>query len=191
MNYFEEGENILKSGRKRILLHSCCAPCSSSVLTYLMPLSDVTLFFYNPNVMPYSEYIKRLGEQKRLCGILNVSMTEGQYDIDDFLSFALNMKDVKEGGARCEKCFYMRLRETAKTAKEGNFDYFCTTLTVSPHKNAKIINEIGCAVAEEVGVPFLPSDFKKKDGYLRSIYLSKEYGLYRQEYCGCRLQEKI
>ena len=191
MNYFEEGEKILKSGKKRILLHSCCAPCSSSVLWYFMPLSYVTVFFYNPNVMPYSEYAKRLTEQRRLCSIMGVNLVEGDYDAERFLSFACDMKYIPEGGKRCEKCFYMRLKATAEMAQEGDYDYFCTTLTVSPHKNADKINEIGNAVEKETGISFLPSDFKKKDGYLRSIKLSKEYELYRQEYCGCRLQDKI
>lgn len=186
-NYYSQAEKILETSQgKKILLHSCCAPCSSSVLEFLMPKIDVTVFYYNPCIMPIEEYEHRLCEQRRLCSLLSVPLIEGEYDNDKYLAYACGLEDQPEGGARCERCFYLRLRETAKQAKSGGFDYFCTTLTVSPHKNADIINAIGGEVANEVGVQFLPSDFKKKNGYLRSIQLSKQYELYRQGYCGCR-----
>ncbi len=185
--YYEEAENILSgSGGKKLLLHSCCAPCSSSVLEYLTPKIDVSVYYYNPCIMPNEEYEHRLSEQRRLCTILNIPLIEGEYDNGEYLSFVHGLENAPEGGARCAKCFYMRLKSTAVRAKECGFDYFCTTLTVSPHKNADVINSIGKRISEEVGVEFLPSDFKKRNGYLRSIELSKQYGLYRQVYCGCR-----
>lgn len=187
--YYEQAEQLLSDVKnKKLFLHSCCAPCSSSVLEFLMPKIATTVFYYNPCIMPYGEYEHRLNEQKRLCDILGVPLTVGDYDNDEYLKVVKDLFSAPEGGARCELCFYMRLKETAIRAKKGGYDYFCTTLTVSPHKNADVINSIGNSVASEVGVEFLPSDFKKKNGYLRSIQLSKRYGLYRQEYCGCRLQ---
>lgn len=186
-NFYEQAEKILEGcGGKRLLLHSCCAPCSSSVLEFLMPKIKVTVYYYNPCIMPAEEYEHRLSEQRRLCGILNVPLIEGVYENDRYLSVIKGLEGAPEGGNRCEKCFYMRLKSTALAAKQGGYDYFCTTLTVSPHKNAELINTIGNEVSKEVGIEFLPSDFKKRNGYLRSIQLSKEYGLYRQVYCGCR-----
>lgn len=186
-NYYEEAEKILThSNGKRLLLHSCCAPCSSSVLEFLTPKIDVSVYYYNPCIMPSEEYRHRLSEQRRLCDILNVPLIEGKYDNDEYLSIVHGLENAPEGGDRCSECFYMRLKNTAIKAKEGGYDYFCTTLTVSPHKNAEIINSIGHKISEEVGIEFLPSDFKKRNGYLRSIVLSKQYGLYRQVYCGCR-----
>lgn len=187
VTYLEQAENLLQNtSGKKLLLHSCCGPCSTSVLEFLMPKISVTVFYYNPCIMPQEEYELRLSEQARLCEILDVELISGEYDNDRYLSLVKGLEDMPEGGNRCAKCFYMRLKETAITAKNGGYDYFCTTLTVSPHKNAKLINEIGEQIASEVGVPFLPSDFKKKNGYLRSIQLSKQYELYRQGYCGCR-----
>ena len=185
--YYEQAELLLQDAKgKRVYLHSCCAPCSSSVLEFLLPKIDVTVFYYNPCIMPRGEYEHRLSEQARLCDILNVPLDEGKYDNSEYLSLVKGQESAVEGGSRCELCFYLRLKETALMAKKGGYDYFCTTLTVSPHKNADIINRIGQQIADEVGVPFLPSDFKKRNGYLRSIELSKEYELYRQGYCGCR-----
>lgn len=151
-----------------------------------MPKIDVTVFYYNPCIMPSEEYEHRLSEQKRLCSILNVPLIVGEYDNESYKSVVCGLENAPEGGDRCKKCFYMRLRATAELAKKESIDYFCTTLTVSPHKNAELINAIGEEIAAEVGIDFLPSDFKKKNGYLRSIELSKEYGIYRQGYCGCR-----
>ena len=187
MNYYEQAEKILENSKgKRLLLHSCCGPCSSSVLEFLMPKIDVTVYYYNPCIMPQDEYEHRLAEQRRICDILGVPLVVGKYDNDRYLTAVSGLESAPEGGERCGKCFYLRLSETALMAKQGGYDYFCTTLTVSPHKNAEIINSIGEEIAAESGVPFLPSDFKKKNGYLRSIELSKKYGLYRQGYCGCR-----
>lgn len=185
--YYEQTEQILKScSDKKLLLHSCCAPCSSSVLENLMPKINVTVYYYNPCIMPFEEYKHRLSEQRRLCGILNVPLLEGEYDNDEYLKIVKGLESAKEGGERCSECFYLRLSSSAKKAKERGFDFFCTTLTVSPHKNAEVINSIGQEIGKEVGIEFLPSDFKKKNGFLRSIELSNKYGLYRQRYCGCR-----
>ncbi len=184
--FYEQAVEMLEAAKgKKLLLHSCCAPCSSSVLEFLLPRIDITVYYYNPCIMPYEEYEHRLGEIRKLCGILSVPLIEGEYDNDEYLRLAKGLESAPEGGKRCENCFYMRLKKTAEEAKNG-FDMFCTTLTVSPHKNAALINEIGSAVASETGVTFLPSDFKKRNGYLRSIQLSKQYDLYRQDYCGCR-----
>ncbi len=194
-NYQIELDNTVarimeKGERKSVLLHSCCGPCSTYCLEYLTGAFDVTVFFYNPNIQPAREYYLRLSEQKKVIGEIPfaspVKLIEGKYEPLRYEKFIQGFEGEKEGGARCEKCFVLRLEETAKEAKEGGYDYFTTTLTVSPHKNAPLINEIGERIAEKYGVPFLPTDFKKKNGYLRSIELSKQYGIYRQDYCGCR-----
>ena len=186
-NFYDKAQQILDNASgKKLLLHSCCAPCSSSVLERLIPQIDVTVFYYNPCIMPSEEYEHRLSEQKRLCEIMNVPLIVGEYDNARYVECVRGYEGAPEGGDRCKKCFYMRLYETAQKAKSEGCDYFCTTLTVSPHKNAEIINAIGEQIASEVGIAFLPSDFKKKNGYLRSIELSKQYGIYRQGYCGCR-----
>ena len=185
MNELLEGAQSAPS----VLLHSCCGPCSTSVIDTLKSKCRLTVFFYNPNVMPRAEYDLRLDAQRKVLtsqGIAKeVALIEGEYDVENFLAAARGLECEKEGGARCAKCFYLRLKRTAERAKDGGFDYFTTTLTVSPHKNAQLINEIGQKVAKEVGVPFLPCDFKKNNGYLNSIRLSKELDLYRQNYCGC------
>mgnify|MGYP000629755898 CR=1 FL=1 len=175
--------------RPRLLLHSCCGPCSSYVLSYLKDYFEITVFYYNPNIYPEEEYLHRLSEQSRLIDEMNkeagkeeVALIPGKWDEELFLEMVKGLEGEPEGGARCAKCFEMRLGETKKLAEEGNFDYFATTLTVSPHKNAVLINSIG----EGVGGNWLPSDFKKREGYKKSIELSKKYGLYRQDYCGCR-----
>lgn len=173
-------------GDKRLLLHSCCAPCSSSVLEFLMPKIATTVYYYNPCIMPIGEYEHRLAEQRRLCDIVGAPLIEGEYDNDNYLKRVHGLENAPEGGIRCKECFYMRLYHTAKRAKEDGFDCFCTTLTVSPHKNAELINFIGAEIGRELNIQFIPSDFKKRNGYLRSIELSKRYGIYRQEYCGCR-----
>lgn len=174
---------------KRLLLHSCCAPCSSYVLEYLSEYFEITVFYYNPNIAPEEEYRMRVEEQKKLIEQMPfkypVSFIEGKYDSQRFYEMAKGLEKVPEGGERCFGCFRLRLEESAKEAVSGNFDYFTTTLTISPLKNAEKLNEIGQETAEKYGVIWLPSDFKKKNGYKRSTELSQEYGLYRQNYCGC------
>lgn len=176
----------------RLFLHSCCAPCSSYVLEYLSPYFAITVFYFNPNISESEEYRKRMAEQKRLIEAYNeeqkgypIYIVEGDYEPGRFFGMAGGLEDCPEGGERCFRCFDLRLRETAKRAEEGGFDYFATTLTISPLKNARKINEIGEGLSQEYKVKWLPSDFKKKDGYKRSIELSARYGLYRQNYCGC------
>lgn len=194
MNYQKELEKTIERLGKEekvptLLLHSCCAPCSSYVMEYLSNYFKITVFYYNPNIYPESEYTKRILEQQTLIGKMMVkhpiSFMAGNYDKDLFYEMAKGMEHLKEGGARCFKCYELRLSESAKIAKQCGFDYFTTTLSISPLKNAAKLNEIGIRLAEEYGIQYLPSDFKKKNGYKRSIELSKEYGLYRQDYCGC------
>ena len=175
--------------RKRLLLHSCCGPCSSYVLEYLSQYFYITVFYYNPNIYPPEEYQTRLKEQERLIGqmpcLLPVSFQEGAYEPERFFAMAKGLEQMPEGGERCFRCYEMRLREAAEYAAEKHFDYFTTTLSISPLKDAQKLNQIGLKLAGEVGVPYLVSDFKKKNGYKRSVELSAEYGLYRQNYCGC------
>lgn len=172
-----------------LLLHSCCAPCSSYVIEYLSKYFKITVFYYNPNISPDEEYRYRANEQKRLIESMplenEVKFLESEYNPDEFFNASKGLENEPEGGARCAKCFNLRLSKTAQVAKQGNFDYFTTTLTISPLKNAQLINNIGSALSEKYGIPYLLSDFKKKNGYKRSIVLSKEYNLYRQNYCGC------
>ena len=172
-----------------LLLHSCCGPCSSYVLEYLTQYFDVTLLYFNPNIHPENEYLHRLETQKRIIELLpakhKVKLWDGNYNPNDFFEAVKGFENEKEGGARCEKCFLLRMDETARLAKENNFDYFTTTLSVSPHKNADVLHFIGVSESERYGVKYLPADFKKREGYKRSIELSKQYGLYRQNYCGC------
>ena len=183
-----------------LFLHSCCAPCSSYVLEYLRQYFRITVFYYNPNITEDAEYRKRVAEQKRLIAAYNKELTEsveseqggyliqvieGDYDPQRFYEIAKGLEECPEGGERCFACYELRLRETAKRAQAGDFDYFTTTLSISPLKNAAKLNEIGEKLADEYRVTWLPSDFKKRDGYKRSIELSKEYDLYRQDYCGC------
>lgn len=225
INYQKELEKIIASltEPKKVFLHSCCAPCSSYCMEYLRQYFDVTVFYYNPNIMNEEEYRKRVAEQQRLIEAYNqieevlkrecekiaagrnmddstgekdvkklrkIAFVEGNYDVDRYLATIKGLEDCKEGGSRCGRCFDLRLRETAKVAKELGMDYFTTTLTISPLKNAQLINEIGNRIGEEMGIAFLPSDFKKNNGYLRSIELSKEYDLYRQDYCGCDFSKR-
>lgn len=172
-----------------LLLHSCCAPCSSYVIEYLSKYFKITVFYYNPNISPDNEYRYRADEQKRLIESMSlenpVEFLEGEYNPADFFEASKGLEDAPEGGARCAKCFNLRLSKTAETAQQGNYDYFTTTLTISPLKNAQLINNIGKELSNKYNVPYLLSDFKKKNGYKRSIVLSKEYNLYRQNYCGC------
>lgn len=195
INYQKELDQILevlqKEGRvPRLLLHSCCAPCSSYVLEYLSEYFEITVFYYNPNIYPEEEYYKRVEEQQMLIGRFTaahpISFLEGMYDPERFYRMAAGLERVKEGGERCFGCYALRLKEAAEKAKEGGFDYFTTTLSISPLKNAQKLNEIGIALGKQIGVPYLVSDFKKKNGYQRSVELSGEYGLYRQDYCGCQ-----
>lgn len=175
--------------RPRLLLHSCCGPCSSYVLEYLSAFFEITVLFFNPNIYPESEYEKRLSEQKKLIASMSfenpVTLFSIPYDYSEFLTSAYGFESEREGGARCTECFRLRLGRCAQIAKERGFDVFATTLSVSPHKNAALLNTIGAELSERYGVTYLPSDFKKKNGYKRSIELSKKYGIYRQEYCGC------
>jgi len=181
---------INASGEKpKLLLQACCAPCSSYVLEYLSGFFEITLLFYNPNISPKEEFTKRYEELSRLIAEMplqgEVTLQKGDYIPERFYSFAAERAEEREGGERCFLCYEMRLRETARIAKEQGFDYFSTTLSISPHKNAQKLNEIGKSLSEEFGVPYLFSDFKKKNGYKRSVELSEEYHLYRQSFCGC------
>ena len=182
-------ENIAPDNPPRLLLHSCCAPCSSYTLEYLSRYFDITVYYFNPNISPKQEFDKRFEEQKRLISQMpfknSVTLVEGDYNYDDFLEIAKGLENVPEGGERCFRCYKMRLESTARLAKEQGFDYFCTTLSISPLKNSQKINEIGFGLEEKYGVKWLPSDFKKREGYKRSIQLSREYSLYRQNFCGC------
>ncbi len=194
MNYQKELEKLISNLQKeervpRLLLHSCCAPCSSYVLEYLSDYFEITVLYYNPNIFPENEYTKRILEQQMLIQDMEVkhpiSFLAGAYDREKFYEIARGLEHLREGGERCFKCYELRLEEAARVAKEGEFDYFTTTLSISPLKNAEKLNQIGTKVGERYGVSYLQSDFKKKNGYKRSIELSKIYGLYRQDYCGC------
>ena len=194
VNYQKQLDKIInrleQEGRvPRLLLHSCCAPCSSYVLEYLSKYFEITVLYYNPNLYPDSEFAKRSAEQRRLIDEMKtvhpVSFMEGAFDKSVFYQMAAGMESIREGGARCFRCYERRLRKTAETAKALGFDFFTTTLSISPLKNAQKLNEIGGRLADEYGVAYLMSDFKKKNGYKRSVELSQEYDLYRQDYCGC------
>ena len=194
-NYQKEMEKIiekLQGERMRLLLHSCCAPCSSAVLEKLQEVFEVTVFFYNPNISEDTEYQKRVVEQKRLIEAFNkknpdfpIGMIDGDYNPQEFYQIAKGYENCPEGGERCFRCFRLRLEATAQIAGKESFDFFTTTLTISPLKNAAKLNEIGEEMAQKYECIWLPSDFKKKEGYKRSIELSKEYDLYRQDFCGC------
>ena len=205
-NYQKELEKIIdgivnqsaeKISPPRLFLHSCCAPCSSYVLEYLRPFFKITVFYYNPNISMDEEYRKRVAEQKRLIAAYNektsypIDIIEGDYEPGEFFTAIKGLEHCPEGGERCFSCYELRLRKTSQMAFEGQYDYFTTTLTISPLKNAVKINEIGERIAGECGISWLPSDFKKRDGYKRSIELSKEYDLYRQDYCGCIFSKNL
>ena len=191
INYQKMLERTLAGlqGTPKLLLHSCCAPCSSYVLEYLSPYFEITVLYYNPNISPREEYAARLAEQKRLIAeqphVHPVHLLEGNYRPEEFFSAVRGLEDAPEGGLRCHICFEMRLREAARAAKQIGADWFTTTLTVGSKKDAKLLNELGTKIEAETGVRYLHSDFKKHDGYNRSIELSGQYGLYRQNYCGC------
>lgn len=219
INYQKELDKLLTdevNKGKRLFLHSCCAPCSSYVLTYLSSFFDITVFYFNPNITSVEEYEHRVKEQKRLIDALNengkiyewdaaygseaaeikpvripIKFLEGSHEVYSFYEAAKGLEDAREGGQRCQRCFDLRLRETARLAAENGFDFFGTTLTISPLKNAELINNIGMDISKEYGVTWLPSDFKKKEGYKHSIELSAEYDLYRQNYCGCEFSRNI
>lgn len=198
MNYQLKMEEILEQNKDKtptLLLHSCCAPCSSYVLEYLTNYFDITILFYNPNISSCEEYDKRLQELKRLVKEMphknRIDIVEGKYEPEVFYDMAKGLEDVREGGERCFKCYLLRLEEAAKYAKSKNFDYFTTTLSISPHKNAQKLNEIGEELENKYDIKYLYADFKKKNGYKRSIELSKEYHLYRQDFCGCIYSQKL
>lgn len=193
-NYAKELEQLIQKlqqeGRvPRLLLHACCAPCSSAVLEYLSQYFAITLLYYNPNIAPLEEYQKREAELRRLVSQMKfthpVELLPCQYDGQAFVQAARGLEGEPEGGKRCEACFRLRLRYAAQEAARLRFDYYTTTLSISPMKNAPLLNQLGEEIGREFGVAHLPSDFKKKDGYKRSVQLSKEYDLYRQDYCGC------
>ena len=194
VNYQKELDRIIDElGQQgeppRLLLHVCCAPCSSYCLEYLSEYFDITVYYYNPNISQKEEYLKRLAEEERYISVKEfkypVKLTESNYDPQEFFDAVRGLEKEPEGGLRCRECFKLRLEASAKKAKELGFEWFTTTLTISPLKNAALLNEIGAEMGEKYGVKWLPSDFKKKEGYKRSIELSREYGLYRQDYCGC------
>lgn len=192
MNYQLKTDEIIKANEGKtptLLLHSCCAPCSSYVLEYLSNYFQITILFYNPNITLANEYEKRLAEIKRLVKDqphkYQVKLIEGRYEPQEFLTMSKGLEDLPEGGERCFKCYRLRLEEAARFAQINGFDYFTTTLSISPHKNAAKLNEIGRELSDQYQVPYLYSDFKKKNGYKRSIELSHQYNLYRQDYCGC------
>lgn len=191
VNYNLECEKILNSldlnNKKKLLLHACCAPCSSAVLERISKYFKITILFYNPNITDYSEYFKRKEELKRLIKEVgyDIEVMDCDYDKEKFISMALGLENKKEGDIRCYKCYKLRLEKTALVAKENNFDYFTTTLSISPYKNSKWLNEIGKELSAKYKVDYLYADFKKKNGYKRSIELSNIYHLYRQDYCGC------
>ncbi len=196
MNYQKELEKLIESNQKlgnvpTLFLHACCAPCSSYCLEYLAEYFKITVFYYNPNIFPAEEYETRVVELKRLVEEMNksvryeIAMIEGNYEPERFFQMAKGLEHLEEGGERCFQCYEMRLRESAILAREKGFDYFTTTLSISPLKNGAKLNEIGKQLGDQYGISCLPADFKKKNGYQRSVELSKEFGLYRQDYCGC------
>ena len=182
-----------RGDRPSLLLHACCAPCASHELSFLPETFDLTVFYYNPNITDDEEREKRFAELDRLISEMcpSVGLIKGEADCDKFLAAAKGLESAPEGGMRCAKCFALRLEETAKKAAEEGFEYFATTLTLSPLKNPMLLNEIGEKMAQKYGVKYLASDFKKDGGYQHSIELSKQYDLYRQNYCGCAFSKKI
>lgn len=193
-NYQLELDKIIERNKREditpsLLLHSCCAPCSSYTIEYLSDYFNITVLYYNPNISEHSEYEKRKAEQIRLIHLLDtknkVSFLDCVYNSREFFDIAKGYEKCREGGERCFRCYKLRLEKTALAAKENHFDYFCTTLSISPLKNAQKINEIGFELADKYAVKWLPSDFKKREGYKRSIELSRQFNLYRQNYCGC------
>ena len=193
-NYNLIMENIINNlkDKPKLLLHACCGVCSSSVLERLYPFFDITILYYNPNIYPEGEYLKRLNVQKEIIQKMNlkVKLLEIGYLKKDFDEISKGLENEKEGGIRCSKCFYLRLEKTAYLAKKKHYDYFTTTLSVSPYKNSEKLNKIGKILSEKYDIKYLYSDFKKKEGYKRSNELAKQYNLYRQHYCGCKYSLK-
>ncbi len=194
INYQIKMEEIINKNKAlgktpKLLLHSCCAPCSSYVLKYLAEYFEITVFYYNPNISESDEYQKRVKEQKRFIGKLQldkpISFIEGDYEPKHFFDCVRGYEDLGEGSERCFKCYRLRLEETAKVAKENNYDYFTTTLSISPYKNSQVLNEIGYDLENKYQINYLCADFKKRNGYKISIQLANKYNLYRQDYCGC------
>ncbi len=184
----------------RLLLHACCAPCSSSVLLRLSNFFRITVFYYNPNIDTLEEYQKRARELEKLISIYNsqsvsnweIELLTEEYRREEFIEIARGFEECKEGGKRCDRCYHLRLKKTYQTAEKGGFNFFCSTLSVSPYKKVNVLNEIGSTLASSATSPFyLPNDFKKRDGYLTSIKMSKELGLYRQDYCGCEFSKNL
>ena len=197
-NYYIDFEKVIREidleNPPSLLLHSCCGPCSTSVLEIVSNYFKVTLLYYNPNIYPSDEYYKRLEEQKKVLekvnGRFEIKFLEGRYDPAEYFDAVKGVEQLPEGSQRCFNCYELRLKEAAQFAKNLNMDYFATTLSVSPYKNAQIINEIGEKIAQEYGVKHLPNDFKKKDGYKKSVELSKSWNIYRQDYCGCPFSKR-
>lgn len=194
INYQKELDTLISNIDKEglvpsLLLHSCCGPCSSYCIEYLSSYFKITVFYYNPNIYPKEEYYQRVKEQQRFIEAFPtkypVSFIEGDYDTESFYEIAKGLENEPEKGLRCHKCYALRLKRTAQVAKEKGFDFFTTTLTISPMKDSQVLNEIGIRIGTEIGVKWLVSDFKKKEGYKRSTELSREYDMYRQDYCGC------
>lgn len=195
VNYQKELDKILseiKGSEKlpKLLVHSCCAPCSSYVLEYLNPYFKITVLYYNPNISPVEEYERRKAEQIRLINEGDwknpIDIMDCDYEGDKYTAAVKGLENEPEGGARCRVCFGLRLDEAARLARANDFDYFVTTLSISPLKDARLLNEVGNKLGEMYGVKYLPSDFKKREGYKRSIELSRKYNLYRQNFCGCK-----
>lgn len=197
-NYYIDFEKVIREidleNPPSLLLHSCCGPCSTSVLELLSDYFKVTLLYYNPNIYPREEYYKRLEEQKKVLekvsGRFEIKFLEGRYDPAEYFDAVKGVEQLPEGSQRCFNCYELRLKEAAQVAKKLHMDYFATTLSVSPYKNAQIINELGEKIGAEYGVKHLPNDFKKKDGYKKSVELSKSWNIYRQDYCGCPFSKK-
>lgn len=196
-NYYQEflatTKSINKSNKPKLLLHVCCAPCSSHCISVLDPFFDITVFYYNPNISPYDEYERRYNEEARFLkeAYPHISIVNAEYDSQIFDELAKGLEELPEGGERCKRCYRLRLEKSGQYAKQNKFDYFTTTLTVSPYKHSDTLNEIGEEVSKECGVKYLFSDFKKQDGYKHSIELSKKYNLYRQDYCGCKFSKEF
>ena len=192
INNYTEFEQFLTDLKERpkLLLHSCCAPCSTAVLERLLPYFDISVYLYNPNIYPAEDYIKRKNEEIKLLKELDIKYIDTNYENELFKKEIAGLEQEKEGGKRCKECIKMRLQKSAIYAKENDFDFFTTTLSISPHKNSKLINEIGYELEKKYNISYLYSDFKKKDGFKRSIDLSNKYNLYRQNYCGCQYSIK-
>ncbi len=190
INYQKKLEELISTleNKPKLLLHSCCGPCSTWVISFLKDYFDITIYYYNPNIEPLEEYLHRKREQIKFLQEYKqakINFLDCDYNNNEFKDIAKGLENIPEGGARCHKCFYLRMYKTAQVAASNGFSYFGTTLTVSPHKNSEIINKIGEHIMKELNINFIYGDFKKNDGYKKSIEYSREYHLYRQNYCGC------